>query len=91
MAMKESGQEEVWGLVRRVGNPTSSRLAVLYVTFVSEEQKQFEVKVNRVAPMLEYALRHLLSSMRSRAQVVSSLAERISLTRDIALYSLASY
>ena len=30
----------------------------------------------------------LLSDMRSRAQVASSLAERISLTRDIALYAL---
>ena len=29
--------------------------------------------------------------MRSRAQVVASLVERISLTRDIALFSLASY
>ena len=33
----------------------------------------------------------LLSDMRSRVQVVSSLAERISLTRDIAQYALAFF
>ena len=33
----------------------------------------------------------LLSDMRSRAQVATSLAERISLTRDIALYALALF
>ena len=39
--------------------------------------------------MLEHTLINLLSDMRLRAQVASSLAERILLTRDIALYSLA--
>ena len=62
-----------------------------YLTFVSEEQKQVGVPVNQAAPMLEHTLIDLLSDMRSRAQVAASLAERISLTRDIALFSLAFY
>ena len=41
--------------------------------------------------MLEHLLINLLGDMRSRAQVAASLAERISLTRDIALFSLAFY
>ena len=41
--------------------------------------------------MLEHTLMDLLSDMRLRAQVASSLAERISLTRDIALYALSFF
>ena len=47
--------------------------------------------VNQTAPMLEHMLINLLGDMRSRAQVAASLAERISLARDIALFSLAFY
>ena len=39
--------------------------------------------------MLEHTLKYLLRGMRLRAQVASSLAEHILLTRYIALYSLA--
>ena len=62
-----------------------------YLTFVSEEQKQVGVPVNQAAPMLEHTLIDLLSDMRSRALVAASLADRISLTRDTALFSLAFY
>ena len=41
--------------------------------------------------MLDHTLVDLLSDMRLRAQVASSLAKRILLTRDIALYSLVFY
>ena len=41
--------------------------------------------------MLEHTLIDLLSDMRSRVKVTASLTERISLTRDIALFSLAFY
>ena len=58
-----------------------------YLTFVSEE-KQVGVPLNQAAPMLEYShrpgKRHPLAG-----EVVASLAERIVLTRDIALFSLA--
>ena len=62
-----------------------------YLTFVSEGQKQVGVPVNRAAPMLKHTFIDLLSDMRSRAQVSASLAERIALTRDIALFFLALY
>ena len=58
---------------------------------MSEGQKQVGVPVNRAAPMLKHTFIDLLSDMRSRAQVSASLAERIALTRDIALFSLALY
>ena len=47
--------------------------------------------VNHAAPLLEHTLIDLLNDMRSRAQVAASSAARISLTRDIALFSLAFY
>ena len=55
------------------------------------EQKQVGVPVDQAAPMLEHTLIDMLSDMRSRAHVAASLAERIALTRDIALFSLALY
>ena len=58
---------------------------------MSEEQNQVEVPVNQTAPILEHTHIDLLSDMRSRAQMMASLAKRISLTRDIALLSLALY
>jgi len=91
MAMKEHGKGEEWDPVRRAGNPCASPLVDSYLTFVSEEQKQVGVPVNQAAPMLGHTLMDLLSDMSSRAQVATSLAERISLTRDIALYSLAFF
>lgn len=48
-----------------------------YLTFVSEEQRQVGVQVNQAARLLEHTLIDLLRNMRSRAQVASSLAERI--------------
>ena len=62
-----------------------------YHTFVSKEQKQVGVQVNQAAPLLEHTLIDLLSDIRSGAQVVSFLAERVSLTRDVTVYSLALY
>ena len=47
--------------------------------------------VNQAAPILKHTLLDLLSDMRSRAQVVASMAERIPLTRDIALFSSKFY
>ena len=84
MVMEEHGKGEERDPARRVGNPCASPLVDSYLTFVSEEQKQVGVPVNQAAPMLEHTLMDLLSDMRSRAQVASSLAERISLTRNIA-------
>ena len=88
MALKAHGNGEVWDPICCVGNPCASALVELYLTFVSEEQKQVGVPVNQPGPMLEHTLIDLLSDMRSRAQVADSLAEVISVTRDIALYAL---
>ena len=90
-AMKEQGKGEEADLVRHMANSCSSLFVESYLTFVSEEQKQVGVPVNQAAPMLEHTLIDLLSDMRSRALVAASLADRISLTRDTALFSLAFY
>ena len=74
-----------------MGNPCVNPLVDSYLTVVSEEQNQVGVPVNQAAPMLEHTLMGLLSYMRSRAQVTSSLAERISLTRDIALCAVVFF
>ena len=47
MAMKEHGKGEEWDPVRRVGNSCSSMLVESCLNFVSEEQKQVGVPVNR--------------------------------------------
>ena len=66
-------------------------LVEAYLTFVSEEQKQVGVPVKQAAPMLSHTLAQLLQSMRVRAQLAESLSERIAITRDVALFSLAFY
>ena len=91
ISMKEGGQGQEWESVRREGNPCSCQFVHLYLTFVSEEQRQVGVQFNQAAPMLKFTLIDLLSDMRSRAHVASSLAERIPLTRAYALFSLAFY
>ena len=79
MAMKGNGEGEERDPVRRVGSPCSSPLVDSYFTFVSEEQRQVAVQVSQAAPMSERTLIDLLiSDMRSRVQVASSLAERTS-------------
>ena len=47
--------------------------------------------MNQVAPMLSHTLAQLLQSMRVRARLAESLSQRITITRDIALFSLAFY
>ena len=90
MAMREQlGKGEVWDPVRMTGNVCASPLVESYTTFVTEEQKRVGVQVNQAAPMLAHTLEDLLREMRARSQTAPSLKERISLTRDIALYSLA--
>ena len=88
MAMKKHGKGEERDPVHRVVNPFSSSLVDSCLTFVSEEQKHVGVPANQAAPMLKRTLVDLLSDMRSRAQVAALLVEQISLTRDIALFSL---
>ena len=91
IAMKEHDKGEEWDSARRVGNPCASPLVDSYLTHVSEEQTQVGVPVKQAAPMLEHTLMDLLSDMRSRALVATSLAGHISLTRDIALCALAFF
>ena len=65
----------------------SSPLVESCLTFVGEEQKQVGAPVKQAAPMLPHTLAQLLQSMRTRTQLAESLSQRITITRDIALYS----
>ena len=49
------------------------------------------VPVKQAAPMLSHTLAQLLQSMRVPAQLAESWSQRIAITRDIALFSLAFY
>ena len=90
MAIQEQlGQDGSWDPVTRSGNPCRSPLVDSYLVFTGEEQKRVGVAVNQAEAMLPHVLIDLLQDMRSRAQAASSLAVRIELTRDIALFSLA--
>ena len=90
MAYREQlGRGEDWDPVGKLGNPCSSQLVDAYLSYVSVEQKRVGVPVNQANPMLAHVLAELLEDMRSQAQLVESLAQRITITRDIALYSLA--
>lgn len=91
MAMKEHGKGEEWDPIRQMGNPCASPLVDSYLTFVSEEQKKVGVAVNQAQPLLAHTLLDLLCDMRSRAQVAPQLGDRLALTRDVALFSLALF
>lgn len=92
MAMKEQkGKGDEWDPVSKSGNPCASPLVDSYLTFVNEEQRQVGVPINQAVPMLAHTLIVLLADMRLRAQVAASQAERISITRDVALYTLAFF
>lgn len=53
------------------------------------EKKKVGVSVNQADAMLTHTLVESMRDMRSRAQVAPALATRISLTRDVAVYTLA--
>ena len=90
MAMQEQlGKDSSWDPATRSGNPCCSPLVDSYLVFTGEEQKRVGVAVNQAEAMLPHVLIDLLRDMRSRAQTAPSLAERIELTRDVALFSLA--
>lgn len=58
------------------------------LTCASEEQKHRGVPVKHAEPLLAHTMASLLDHMRTRAQLSLSVAERISLNRDIALFAL---
>ena len=59
-----------------------------YLTFMTEEQNRVGLPVEHAVPMLADMLTQLLQDMRVRAQLVSSVPDRIAITRVIALYPL---
>ena len=82
---------DVWDLTLEQGNPCASPLVESYITYVSETKEQGGVEVKQAAPLLLDTLAKLLANMRIRAMRAESLAESLSITRDVALFSLAFY
>ena len=92
MEYKEQvGRDEEWSPVLRTGNPCAHPMVEEYLAFMAAEQKRVGVTVHQAAPLLENTLGTLLAHMRLRAQAAESLRERIIITRDVALFSLAMY
>ncbi|CAM9560049.1 unnamed protein product [Pylaiella littoralis] len=92
MAYREQlARGDPWNSETRSGNPCDAPLVESYLLCTAEEQKMGGVAVKQAEPMLAHALETLLASMRTRAQLSLSIQERISITRDIALFALAFY
>eukprot|EP00752_Nemacystus_decipiens_P005329 g4833.t1 len=92
MAYKEQiGRGEEWNPLSRTGNPCAHPMVEDYLAFTAAEQKRVGVTVHQAAPLLDDTLGALLAHMRLRAQAAESVRERIVLTRDVALFSLAMY
>ena len=87
----ELGRSASWHPIDRTGNPCDSVIVETYLTCVSEEQRRNGTPVTQAVPMLAHTLESLLENMSTRAQLSQSVRERISITRDIALFSLACY
>lgn len=89
MAREEQlGKGETWDPMARTGSPCSP-LVGSYLIFTIAVQKSGGFPVKQADPMLVPIFTQLLRDLRSRAHAASSLEERISITRDFALYSLA--
>lgn len=88
---EELGRGAPWHPKDRTGNPCDALVVETYLTCVAEEQKRNGTPVSQAAPLLAHTLEELLEHMRMRAQLSRSVEERISITRDIGLYSLAFY
>lgn len=85
---EQLGRGGEWDPVGKSWNPCSSRRVGSYLSYVSIEQKRVSVPVNQALHMLAHVLAEMSESMRSRTQLEQSLAQRITITRDIALVSL---
>lgn len=88
---EELGKGAAWNPTDHSGNQCDSQVVESYPTCVSEEQRRGGTPVRQAAPLLAHTLEFLLEHMRTRAQLSESVRERISITRDIALYALAFY
>lgn len=89
MAYREQfGRGREWDPVEKCGNPCSSRGVDSYLSYESIQQKRVSAPVNQARPMLAHVLTGLSESMRSRVQLELSLAQRTTIIRDMALFSL---
>lgn len=90
MAMVESlGKSAERDPIAQQGNPVSSRLVRDYLKHDTEEQRQVGVPVKQAPPMLSHRLERLIGYMRRQAQYGKTPADRMRVTRDVALFCAA--
>lgn len=91
IAYRELARGDAWNPHSMSGNPCDAPLVESCLACASAEQKKGGGAVKNAAPLLAHTLETLQGSMRTRSQLAQSVQERISITRDIALFALALY
>lgn len=90
MAMVESlSKSAEWDPIAQQGNPVSSRLVRDYLKHATEEQRQLREPVKQAPLMLSHRLERLIGYMRRQAQYGKTPADRMRVTRDVALFCTA--
>ena len=86
---KELGVVDSWSSTLRIGNPVRSDLVTQYMAFTTGEQKQAGVLVKQAPMILRSHLAQILLPMRTQLQITASDADRVTLARDIAFFTVA--
>ena len=83
------GKLDDWDCIEKRGNPVASPLVRGYLSFVQGEQRRVGVGVKQAPQLVAVQLRELVRDMRRRAQTLRTAAERIAMTRDVAIFCVA--
>lgn len=86
---RDLGAQSDWNEPLRTGNPVKSNLVQQYLNFTKEEQKKAGVTVKQAPVLLSSHLVSIVTLMRINLQRTRDPLERITLARDIALFTVA--
>ena len=86
---KELGVVDSWSSTLRIGNPVRSDLVTQYMAFTTGEHKQAGVLVKQAPTILRSNLAQILFPMRTQLQITTSDVGRVTLSRDIAFFTVA--
>ena len=83
------GVISAWSDTLRVGNPVRSDLAAQDMAFSKEEQKKAGALVKQAPALLHSHLAAIVAPLRARLQLAEEAEERVTLARDIAIFTVA--
>ena len=86
---RDLGVAPAWCDQLRVGNPVRSDIVTQYMAFSRSEQKRAGVRVKQAPALLHSHLASIVAPLRARLQGTVDLAERLTLARNIALFTVA--